>query len=310
MRLTCLVLLRSSRIGHVKRCIGAALGLFAALEKLALLDPAERPALKGQQLPRLLQSADALAKQLDTERHFVEGVTRQEAHLANELSEARLQALQRRNVRELRLSPHFLLFEFLWNIVLRRNQCRIITNLQEAVLSGRSKVKQMLMGQGKTTVVGPLLSLLLADSERLVVSVVPKALLEMSVLHPAPHLCERRREAHLHAELRPRSGGDQVDVPGAHLHGAEPRHRRRDALDDQEPHAVLPREPEQPAPHPLRADGVDGEAREAAAERAALLEKIIRLLREARVLLDEVDLLLHPLKSETNFPINGGTTWT
>lgn len=36
---------------------------------------------------------------------------------------------------------------------------------------GGSRVQQMLMGQGKTTVVGPLLTLLLADGEHLVVHV-------------------------------------------------------------------------------------------------------------------------------------------
>jgi hypothetical protein len=38
----------------------------------------------------------------------------------------------------------------------------------------------MIMGAGKTTVVAPLLALMLADSKSLVLSVVPKALLEMS----------------------------------------------------------------------------------------------------------------------------------
>lgn len=38
----------------------------------------------------------------------------------------------------------------------------------------------MIMGAGKTTVVAPLLALMLADGNSLVLSVVPKALLEMS----------------------------------------------------------------------------------------------------------------------------------
>ena len=36
------------------------------------------------------------------------------------------------------------------------------------------------MGAGKTTVVAPLLALMLADGKSLIMSVVPKALLEMS----------------------------------------------------------------------------------------------------------------------------------
>merc|ERR1712113_949947 len=50
----------------------------------------------------------------------------------------------------------------------------------ETLKAGRSKVKQMIMGQGKTTVVAPVLALMLADGESLVLSVVPRALLEMS----------------------------------------------------------------------------------------------------------------------------------
>ena len=46
--------------------------------------------------------------------------------------------------------------------------------------SRRSIVHQMIMGSGKTTVVAPLLSLLLGDGETLVVSVVPKSLLEFT----------------------------------------------------------------------------------------------------------------------------------
>ena len=45
---------------------------------------------------------------------------------------------------------------------------------------GSSCVKQMIMGAGKTTVIAPLLALMLADGKSLVLSVVPKALLEMS----------------------------------------------------------------------------------------------------------------------------------
>ncbi len=45
-----------------------------------------------------------------------------------------------------------------------------------SVTSGEPLVKQMLMGGGKTTVVGPLLALMLADGERLVVQTMPPAL--------------------------------------------------------------------------------------------------------------------------------------
>ena len=50
----------------------------------------------------------------------------------------------------------------------------------QTLQNGKSKVKQMIMGQGKTTVVAPILALMLADGRSLVLSVVPQALLEMS----------------------------------------------------------------------------------------------------------------------------------
>ena len=43
-----------------------------------------------------------------------------------------------------------------------------------AVRTGKPLVKQMLMGGGKTTVVGPMLALMLADGEMLVVQTMPQ----------------------------------------------------------------------------------------------------------------------------------------
>ena len=56
----------------------------------------------------------------------------------------------------------------------------LIREFVDAVRHGRPLVKQMLMGGGKTTVVGPLLALLLGDGETLVVQTMPPALLEQS----------------------------------------------------------------------------------------------------------------------------------
>lgn len=48
----------------------------------------------------------------------------------------------------------------------------------DSLAGGSSHCEQMIMGGGKTTVVGPLLALLLADGASLVIQVVPAALLE------------------------------------------------------------------------------------------------------------------------------------
>lgn len=76
--------------------------------------------------------------------------------------------------------PRFLLFEFTWNILLRESQVILIREFMDALANGRSLVKQMIMGAGKTTVVGPLLTLILGDGRSLVMQVVPPALLEFS----------------------------------------------------------------------------------------------------------------------------------
>ena len=49
-----------------------------------------------------------------------------------------------------------------------------------AVREGRPLVKQMLMGGGKTTVVGPMLALMLGDGKMLVLQTMPASLLEQS----------------------------------------------------------------------------------------------------------------------------------
>lgn len=76
--------------------------------------------------------------------------------------------------------PRFLVFEFTWNILLRKAQVILVRDFMGALRSGKSMVKQMIMGQGKTTVVGPLLALMLGDGKSLVTQVVPPALLEFS----------------------------------------------------------------------------------------------------------------------------------
>lgn len=58
---------------------------------------------------------------------------------------------------------------------------QLVREFVSAVREGRPLVKQMLMGGGKTTVVGPLLALILGgDGERLVVQTMPPALIEQS----------------------------------------------------------------------------------------------------------------------------------
>ena len=59
------------------------------------------------------------------------------------------------------------------------SQVALIREFVSAVRGGQPLVKQMLMGGGKTTVVGPMLALMLADGEMLVVQTMPQVSLCM-----------------------------------------------------------------------------------------------------------------------------------
>ena len=50
--------------------------------------------------------------------------------------------------------PRFMVFEFTWNIQLRKMQVQLVNEVMSELMEGRSLVKQMIMGNGKTTVVG------------------------------------------------------------------------------------------------------------------------------------------------------------
>lgn len=76
--------------------------------------------------------------------------------------------------------PRFLVFEFTYSILLRKSQVILVNKFMDALRNNRSMCHQMIMGAGKTTVVTPLLALMLADGKSLVTQVVPHALLEFS----------------------------------------------------------------------------------------------------------------------------------
>ena len=65
-------------------------------------------------------------------------------------------------------------------MTLRQQQVRLITRFMEYLEVGESLCHQMIMGAGKTTIVGPMLALLLADGNSLITQVVPNQLLDMS----------------------------------------------------------------------------------------------------------------------------------
>ena len=160
-RLVSIAMLRANRVGHANRCIGTCVSLIQLVDKALKTKAGTERSLAGATLvPKLTQASETLAGGLISARHFIDG------------GEA--------GGGELTFDPRFLLFEFVWNILLRNKQVKTVRNFVATLGAGGSKVKQMIMGAGKTTVVAPLLALMLADGDSLVLSVVPKALLEMS----------------------------------------------------------------------------------------------------------------------------------
>lgn len=79
--------------------------------------------------------------------------------------------------------PRFLVFEFLTGFLLRRRQVEMILQFVQTRRNQGAeafRVQQMIMGGGKTAVVGPLCCLMLADGQSLVTQVCPASLLDQS----------------------------------------------------------------------------------------------------------------------------------
>ena len=103
-------------------------------------------------IPKLVQVGEELAKTITLARHYVTTVAAATGLYS--------------------FDPRYLVFEFVWNIQLRQKQVEIVNDFRNNLAKDISKVKQMIMGAGKTSVVAPLLALIVADGKSLVLSVV------------------------------------------------------------------------------------------------------------------------------------------
>ena len=95
---------------------------------------------------RVQQLADTFAATCMAQRHFV--VQRMEG---NDILAA---------------DPRMLAFEFIFSIMLRKSQVRLVRLFADSVARNESKCHQMIMGAGKSTVISPLLNFLLLDGNR------------------------------------------------------------------------------------------------------------------------------------------------
>ena len=77
--------------------------------------------------------------------------------------------------------PRFLVFEFANEIILRKRQVEITKDILSVGTTRASAVWQMIMGAGKTTVIAPLICMILADGKNSLVQVAPPALLPFTL---------------------------------------------------------------------------------------------------------------------------------
>ena len=141
-----------------------------------LLSPPARPAQAipvQQQVTRFAQDVKSSSALLHVLRHSAQ-------RLAGQITAKRQFMFSGPQAASFQYDPRFLVFEFVSTFILRRRQIELVNDFLRAAYAGDSSVCQMIMGQGKTTVVGPLLALILADGSTLVTQVCPSPLLEQT----------------------------------------------------------------------------------------------------------------------------------
>jgi hypothetical protein len=137
-------LLSFNRLGLIARCLAIGNELLDLLRDFR--SSPDRPSVNA-----VVLKSNALAELLCTKRGYTE--------LLKEKADA------------VSYDPRFLLFEFTSNIILRDAQIRLVRRFIDCFKRGESLCHQLIMGAGKTTVIAPLLALILGSPSRLVVQV-------------------------------------------------------------------------------------------------------------------------------------------
>jgi ribosomal protein L37AE/L43A len=257
-------ILSANRVSQINRCLNDIVALTSLLKQAEKLCGASTDV---SLLAALNQKSQGLATQVGAKRHYIND--------------------------DNSYDPRFLVFEYVGEsqIMLRKAQVDMV----RMFVSADSVVKQMIMGAGKTTVIAPLLALMLGDGESLVMSVVPKALLEMS-----RNVMRSTFSSILKKKVFTLVFDRGSDVPPAIVEKLESA--RRDGVVIATPTTLKsiqlkflelltqisdvnrPRVPEM-------------------VDHVEMLVKVLDLFKTGVLLMDEVDVILHPLKSELNFPV-------
>ena len=111
-------ILRGSRLGHTNRCIVAGNNLLDRIDHALHLSTAEAKSDHAALRPNIEQSCSIFASLLLTKRHFVNSKSAPPSSPKTTLQ----------------YDPRFLVFEFVWNILLRKNQVRALRLLGSCAL--------------------------------------------------------------------------------------------------------------------------------------------------------------------------------
>ena len=298
---------RSSRVSQLLRCEDLGDNLAARLRHGAAAGGVQADIL----VEELYIEAMKLADVLGTSRHFT--TAEYVGSAGNTVT----------------FDPRLLFFEFAHDIVLRKSQVELIEKFKRTITAGESMCHQMIMGAGKTTVVGPLMALMLADGRTLVMQIVPQPLLEMSrsvlrakfsavVRKPIYTLTftrTQRVDESLVLKLQRARDSAAVVVAGPTASKSIVLKLMLDvhALDQSNIVAAeLKRDWATKFGNMLGFDSAppDGRVLDEAQHDIVRKEigccvRVLEMMKSGALILDEVDLLLHPLKSELNWPIGG-----
>ncbi|CAD2213893.1 Protein of unknown function (DUF3638), putative [Angomonas deanei] len=275
----------------------------AAQKLLPLQEEVQRTLIE-----RLKQLTSAALDLLTAKRHYVQ--------VSEDMTSS---------VLSIELDPRFLLFEFLFNIVLRARQVEMVNWFVSNIRGGNSRVQQMIMGQGKTTVVGPLLALILADGEHTVLQVMPTALLEQtrSILRRCFGVVLVKHIYSIQFDRNCSEDTTDVELLYQKLTSAEEDRSVVVAAPEcvkslflksiEQMHIIETVSTEEMEEGLGGADGADERQLTHAHQMAKkviqrsnvadTITPILQLWKRGVLIMDEVDVLLHPLRSELNFPI-------
>eukprot|EP01104_Vermistella_antarctica_P011016 TRINITY_DN300_c2_g7_i1.p1 TRINITY_DN300_c2_g7~~TRINITY_DN300_c2_g7_i1.p1 ORF type:complete len:1708 (+),score=390.70 TRINITY_DN300_c2_g7_i1:360-5126(+) len=269
--------------------------------------PSSSSSSKGKQL---VQMSNSLAECLCSDRHYITSGSDTDGDVDMDGGSGAST-----------FDPRFLVFEYVFDVLLRKRQVEMVRSFSASLAAGGSAVQQMIMGAGKTTVIGPLLTLMMADGKSLVTQVMPTALLEMSRSVLRSRFSTGIISKRVYTLQFDRSCEDDVEVvaalfaklDGARRHGdvvcATPEAIKSLLLKYIEQlHAI-----EQVDPDATYVPGQSARKnrevtrmRDQAIARSDMCDGLVRILqlwKSGVLVMDEVDVLLHPLRSELNFPI-------